>query len=217
MKYNVTISVLMAVYNTEFSLVKRAIDSVLKQTFQDFELIILDDGSDNDADKMLMSYAKKFPQKITYLHHQNQGQSMSINRGIACSHGQYIAILDADDEYKPTHLMACLKEMQFADLIASTTETIVDNYDDYFVPDKYDTSKVIHIDDCVLFATLFGRKEVFVSQKFKDMYAADAHFYENAALCYTVNKVHLKTYKYYRNSLSSACSTLKKKNRSAVV
>lgn len=206
----------MAVYNTDFPIVKRAIDSVLTQSFQDFELIIIDDGSDNDADNQLLHYAKKHQHKISYLHHKNRGQSKSINRGITCSNGHYIAILDADDEYAPNHLKACLQEMKYSDLIASTTETIVDCYEDYFVPDKYDNSKVIHVDDCVLFATLFGRKEVFVNQQFKDMYAADAHFYENAALHYNVNKVNLKTYIYYRNSANSACSTLKGKNYIAI-
>ena len=210
MQQPISISVVMAVYNTDFHLVKRAIDSVLNQTFQDFELIIIDDGSDNDVHNQLLNYAKKHQQEITYLHHKNGGQSKSINCGIAISNGQYIAILDADDEYTPNHLMACLQEMEYSDLIASTTETIVNNYEDYFVPDKHDTSKVIHVDDCVLFATLFGRKEVFTSQQFKNMYAADAHFYEHAALQYNVNKVNLKTYIYYRNSPNSTCSTLKR-------
>ena len=56
--------------------------------------------------------------------------------------------------------------MNFADLIASTTITVVDKEEDYYVPDKFDRSKVIHVDDCVLFATLFGKKEVFKTLNF---------------------------------------------------
>ena len=100
--------------------------------------------------------------------------------------------------------------MRYVDLIASTTETIVNDDADYYVPDKHDNSKVIHVDDCILFATLFGKKEVFINFNFRDEYAADAHFYERAAQKYVVNKVNLRTYIYYRNSPSSICSALKK-------
>jgi glycosyltransferase involved in cell wall biosynthesis len=165
MDFKIKISVIMSVYNTDFILVKRAIDSVLHQDFQDFELILVDDGSDNDNQNQLLSYAKNYPGKITYLRHHNRGQSASINRGILVSAGDFIAILDADDEYKPNHLRACLSEMNFAELIASTTKTIVDKEEDYFVPDKLDPTQLIHVDDCVLFATLFGKREIFINQQ----------------------------------------------------
>lgn len=208
----VKISVLMAVYNTEFALIKRAIDSVLNQNFQDFELIIIDDGSTNDTQSQLLDYATMNENKVSYLRHANRGQAKSINRGILNSIGDYITILDADDEYKPNHLWACLQEMQFADLIASTTKTIVDYEGDYYVPDKHDNSQLIHVDDCILFATLFGKREVFLNIKFQERYAADAHFYERAALKYLVKKVDLRTYIYYRNIPNSTCANLKRQN-----
>jgi glycosyltransferase involved in cell wall biosynthesis len=200
----------MSVYNTDFTLVKRAIDSVLNQDFQDFELLLIDDGSNNDSRHQMLNYAIKNETKITYLRHNNCGQSLSINRGILNSKGDYIAIIDADDEYRPNHLSACMQQMAIADLIASTTKTIVDTEADYYVPDKYDLSQLIHVDDCVLFATLFGKKEVFASQLFLDTYAADAHFYEHAAQQYRVRKVDLRTYIYYRNTPNSICSTMKR-------
>ncbi len=217
MKFKTSISVLMAVYNTDFALVKRAIDSVLNQDFSDFELILIDDGSDIEYRDQLFMYAKQHSNKIIYLRHNNCGQSKSINRGILLSNAKFIAILDADDEYKPNHLSACLREMEFAELIASTTKTIVDTEEDYYVPDKYDQRQLIHVDDCVLFATLFGKREVFLSQQFKDIYAADAHFYEHVSLKYKVKKVDLRTYIYYRNTPGSTCTKLKSKNLKALV
>jgi glycosyltransferase involved in cell wall biosynthesis len=204
------ISVLMAIYNTEFFMVKRAIDSVLNQTFQNFELILIDDGSSNDTQNLIMNYAKIHENKIVYIRHKNRGQSQSINRGILNSVGSYIAILDADDAYKPQHLEACLREMRFSDLIASTTETVVDSEEDYFVLDKYDVRRLIHVDDCVLFATLFGKKEVFQTLKFQDEYGADADFFQRAAQKFCVNKLDLRTYIYYRNMPNSICSVVKK-------
>jgi glycosyltransferase involved in cell wall biosynthesis len=217
MEKKIKISVLMSVYNTEFVLVKRAIDSVLNQDFQDFELIIIDDGSHNDIQNELFNYACKHENKITYLRHKNCGQSKSINRGILNCQGEFVTIIDADDEYQPNHLRSCLKEMQFADLIASTTKTIVDDDKDYYVPDKYDFNQVIHVDDCVLFATLFGKKEIFTHQKFQEGYAADSYFFENAAQKFIVKKVDLRTYTYYRNSPNSVCSKMKKQNLNTLI
>jgi glycosyltransferase involved in cell wall biosynthesis len=204
------ISVLMAVYNTDFSYIKRAIDSVLLQDFQDFELIIIDDGSSATNRESLLQYAEKHENKIIYLRHSNRGQSESINRGVLNSVGEFITILDGDDEYKSNHLSSCLREVKEEDLICSTTETIVDTKDDYYVPDKNDLTKLIHLDETVLFGTLFGRKKVFSSIKFKSGFAADADFYERAETQFRVKKVDLRTYIYHRNIPNSICSTIKK-------
>jgi glycosyltransferase involved in cell wall biosynthesis len=203
------ISVIMSVYNTPFVLVKRAIDSVLNQDYTDFELIIIDDGSDNSTQNEILDYAIQNEEKITYLRHKNRSQSESINRGILISNSEFITVIDADDEYKPNHLSTCLSQMKSLDLIASTTETIVDKEADYYVPDRFDTNQVIHVDDCILFATLFGKKEVFTSLNFYDMYGADAHFYERAEQQFMVQKLDLRTYIYYRNNPESLTAKVK--------
>lgn len=202
----------MSVYNTEFVLVKRAIDSVLQQDLQDFEFIIIDDGSDEKYRVELESYTNSLQNSIRYLYHTNRGQSRSINAGVLISNGKYIAIIDADDEYKISHLTACLHEMKDADLIASTTETVVDKEADYFVPDKKDPNNSIHVDDCILFATLFGKKEIFESIKFENRYAADALFFELAAKQFKVKKLNLRTYIYYRNIPTSISANLKRQS-----
>ncbi len=210
MPNKIKISVLMAVFNTEFQLTKRAIDSVLEQDFQDFELIIIDDGSTKNDRKSLLEYIEKHEDKIAYIRHSNRGQAESINRGVINSIGDYITILDSDDEYKPFHLSACLQEMEHADLICSTTETIVDSVEDYYVPDKNDLSRPIHLDDAILFGTLFGHKKVFKSIDFEGGFAADSAFYEKAKMQFTVKKVNQKSYIYYRNNPNSTCAVLKK-------
>lgn len=204
------ISVLMAVYNTNFDIVKRAIDSVLNQTFTDFELIVIDDGSNNDIQSLLLNYAIQHENKIRYLRHANCGQSASINYGVKISNGEYITIIDADDEYAPKHLQSCLNEIKQFDLIASTSKTIVDKEQDYYVPDRNNNAELIHVDDCILFATLFGKKNVFEDFPFQQKYSADAKFYELASTKYLVNKVNLRTYIYYRNNPNSIVSLMKK-------
>jgi len=205
------IAVIMSVYNTSFHLIKRAIDSVLNQDFQDFELIIIDDGSDNDTQSQILNYAIKHEDKITYLRHKNRSQAESINRGMLISNSEFITVIDADDEYKPNHLSTCLSEIKTLDLIASTTETIVNEDSDYYVPDRFDNNQVIHVDNCILFATLFGKKEVFTMLNFQNMYAADANFYERAEQQYAVKKLDLRTYVYYRNNLESLTAKIKLK------
>jgi glycosyltransferase involved in cell wall biosynthesis len=208
----VKVSVLMTVFNTDLSYTKRAIDSVLLQDFQDFELIIIDDGSKENNRESLMDYVEKYEDKITYIRHSNRGQSESINRGVLYSLGEYIAIIDSDDEYKPNHLSSCLQEINGLDLICSTTETIVDSDNDYYVPDKNDLTKLIHLDDVILFGTFFGRKNVFTSIDFKTRFSADSHFYEQASKLFLVNKLNLRTYVYHRNITTSICATIKKAN-----
>jgi hypothetical protein len=97
-------------------------------------------------------------------------------------------------------------------LVCSTTETIVDSIDDYYVPDKNDLTKLIHLDDAILFGTLFGLKKVFTSISFKSGFAADADFYEKATILFRVKKVDLRTYVYHRNIPNSICATIKKAN-----
>ena len=206
------VSVLMTVFNTDFSYTKRAIDSVLNQDFQDFELIIIDDGSKGNDRESLMDYVEKKEDKINYIRHSNRGQSESINRGVLYSLGEYITMIDSDDEYKYNHLSSCLMEINDLDLICSTSETIVDNENDYYVPDKNDLSKLIHLDEATLFGTLFGRKKVFTSIEFKTGFAADADFYERATKLFSVKKLDLRTYIYHRNIPNSICARIKKAN-----
>ena len=200
----------MAVYNTDFQLTKRAIDSVLQQDFQDFELIIIDDGSTNNDRKELLAYVEKHEDKIVYIRHSNRGQAESINRGVLLSSGEFITILDSDDEYKVHHLSSCLQEMEHVDLICSTAETVVDSVEDYYVPDKNDLSKPIHLDDAILFGTLFWHQKVFKSIDFKGGFAADSAFFERAETLFKTKKVFKRSYIYYRNNPNSTCAILKK-------
>jgi glycosyltransferase involved in cell wall biosynthesis len=200
----------MAVYNTDFQLTKRAIDSVLQQDFQDFELIIIDDGSTENDRKALLEYVQAHEVKIVYIRHRNRGQAESINRGVLNSVGEFITILDSDDEYKPHHLRTCLKEVENVDLICSTAETVVDSVDDYYVPDKNDLSKPIHLDDAVLFGTLFGHQKVFKSIDFKGGFSADSAFFERGEVQFRTKKVFQRYYIYYRNNPNSTCAVLKR-------
>ena len=64
-----------------------------------------------------LKYVEKHEDKIIYIRHSNRGQSDSINRGVLNSVGEFITIIDGDDEYKSHHLSSCLREVKEEDLI----------------------------------------------------------------------------------------------------
>ena len=92
-----TFSVVIPTYNRAHTL-PRAIESVLAQSFKDFELIVVDDGSTDETPKILERYP------IRVIHQPNRGVSAARNRGIEAARGHIIALLDSDDEWKPHKL-----------------------------------------------------------------------------------------------------------------
>ena len=95
---NPTVSVIIPTYNRAH-LVARAIQSVLNQTYKDFELIIVDDGSTDNTEDIIKEFQKK-DERIKYIKHdKNRGGSAARNTGIKAARGNFIAFLDSDDEY----------------------------------------------------------------------------------------------------------------------
>jgi len=94
---NPQLSVVMSAYNSR-SYLKAAIDSVLAQTFKDFELIVINDGSSDDTQTIIDSY--KDP-RIVKIKHKNKGLVASLNIGLAKARGEFIARHDADDLSSP--------------------------------------------------------------------------------------------------------------------
>ena len=96
------ISVLMGIYNCADTL-PEAIDSILNQTVQDFELILCDDGSVDDTCAVAQRYQKQHPDKIVLLKNEkNLGLNLTLNRCLAVAKGEFIARMDGDDLCDPT-------------------------------------------------------------------------------------------------------------------
>jgi glycosyltransferase involved in cell wall biosynthesis len=96
-----TVSVVIATYNYGRYLAG-AIDSVLAQTFQDFEIIVVDDGSTDDTPAVLQRYTAD--RRVRFFHETHRGHPQAKNRGLNASRGSFIGFLDADDEWLPTKL-----------------------------------------------------------------------------------------------------------------
>lgn len=105
---NILISVIIPTYNRG-NVIHKALDSVLKQTYKRWELIIVDDGSTDDTRIRLEPYLKN--ENIKYHYKNNEGVSSARNLGMMNSKGEYISFLDSDDEFEKNKLEVQLSEM----------------------------------------------------------------------------------------------------------
>ncbi len=93
------VSVIIPTYNRQ-DLVVESIESVFSQSYRDFEIIVVDDGSTDNTSARLQPYLDR----ITYLKQKNQGVATARNRGIRAAQGEYVCFLDSDDLWEPTKL-----------------------------------------------------------------------------------------------------------------
>ena len=186
----------------------RSINSVLGQTYKDWELLIIDDGSIDSTFEIVNKYIFE-DERIRYSKHKNVGLPISLNAGIFSACGAFITFLGSDDEYKPEHLELRISEFKKdgkVDCLFGGIEIIGDP----FVKDKNDQSKKIHIKDCIVGGTFFGKRTMFLEMSgFKDIkYSEDSEFYERAVAKYNFRKVDFPTYIYYRDTPDSICNSL---------
>lgn len=115
------ISIVVPVYNTEAYLV-RCVESVLRQTYQNWELLLIDDGSTDRSTEICDSYAEQ-DQRIRVFHQSNRGLSAARNLGMLHKNGEYLTFLDSDD-----CLADCALERMFSVLISAKVDVVVCGY-----------------------------------------------------------------------------------------
>lgn len=163
------ISVIMSTYKEDERLLRESIESILNQTYRDFEYIIILDYPDNDVHKSAIEeYALKDDRIHFYINEKNMGLTDSLNRGLSLCHGEYIARMDADDISLPDRLERQMKylEKNHYDLIGGITEMINENgsllYSIKSVPtDPKKINKALRYSQCIAHPTWLGKKEVF--------------------------------------------------------
>jgi glycosyltransferase involved in cell wall biosynthesis len=98
------ISVIIPSYNHAEYILK-CIDSVLSQTYTDWQLIVVDDGSNDDSNTIIAKYHDK---RIIHIKQENYGAHNAINKGLSLATGDYLTILNSDDEYHPERFEICM-------------------------------------------------------------------------------------------------------------
>lgn len=139
-----TLSVILPVYNVE-TFLGECLDSVLAQTFRDFELIAIDDGSSDGSAAILERYARA-DKRIRVVRQPNAGLGAARNRGLEISSGKYVHFVDSDDILEPTTYERVIGEMESHDLdqlvfsakafgekgASEATQKRIDDYNRYY-------------------------------------------------------------------------------------
>lgn len=178
------VTVVVPVYNIEAEYLRRCIDSILNQSFKNFELILVDDGSTDGSGKIIDEYASA-DSRICAIHKENGGSSSARNLAIAKAKGEYLSFIDSDDYVEPDFLERLLEPIERAVKEGAAVPKIVqvgrneidsegNRLSDICVPPKEEIcidnkeffkSLIMHVGDCS-FCTKLTARELFSGKEF---------------------------------------------------
>lgn len=118
-KDNPLVSIVVPIYNAE-KILTECLDSILMQTYENIEVVLIDDGSHDKSAEICLTYQKQYGgDKVKYIYQKNSGPSVARNKGIEVSQGKYIAFVDADDTVSPAMIstMVATAEDQDAEMV----------------------------------------------------------------------------------------------------
>lgn len=187
------ISVIVPFYNIE-QYVSYCLDSILAQTFRDFELICINDGSKDGTRELLDAYAEKDP-RVKVIHQENQGLSAARNNGLQFAAGKYIAFINGDDAVTPEYLEILYSEAEKSGADFAFCDYAKTEADQRSVPEPCREHPADIIQDSIIHSQLSKkiRLPVFAWAKlFRRDFLADAPF---------VPGVYFEDYLFFYTSL----------------
>jgi glycosyltransferase involved in cell wall biosynthesis len=221
-KYNHSplVSIILCTYNRAH-LVKRAIASVLTQSYRSWELIVIDDGSADDTWQVVMPVVKSDP-RITYCYHVNTGLARSRNIGITLASGEYTTFLDSDDEYQDNHLSVRIEAMEKKPSLALIYGGVeyVGPLEKQYAPDAQRPGKKIHLSKCYASGTFFARTSAFKKLNgFRNLpFAEDFDFIRRMQKKgLKIAKVKEPTYRYRVDSDNRLCDLYERGGEQAIL
>lgn len=227
------ISIILPCFNSEKT-IRRTIESVLNQTYKDFELIIVDDGSTDCSASLILNYKDD---RIKYFFQNNSGQGAARNVGINKSTGKYISFIDSDDEMEKNFIetMSFYMETMDADLVECNYTIIEESkkskimiYKNTYISESIDSNISHYLKKGlqVVNSTYPVWNKMYKSELIKnnniefseDSYNEDYLF--NCRYLFKINKligINYLGYFYYRDNFSTTKSGFKDKDFSLVV
>ena len=192
-------SVILCTFNRA-DVLPEAIESALRQTWTDFELLVIDDGSEDGTAEVVERYRARDPRVVHLRHEENRGLPAARNTGLRTGKREWATFLDSDDTYRPEHLALrarSIREDPAVDLIHSPATVLGENW----VADRHNPARRISLEECRLGGTFFVRRsgalEIggFPSVEYGD----DSLFFEKAeAAGFRIRRLEARTYVYNR-------------------
>ncbi|MBI1918589.1 MAG: glycosyltransferase family 2 protein [Planctomycetes bacterium] len=137
------VSVIIPTYNRR-PLLERALRSLARQTFLDFETIVCDDGSSDDTSRLIEQWTRQAPFSLRYAYQARGGPARARNRGIALAFGEFVALLDSDDTYHPDKLSLQVEMMrQSPHLVFCYTDYRLMPYNRVVRPGEFDRARYL--------------------------------------------------------------------------
>ena len=205
-------SIIITTYNRSVIL-KRALDSLIRQTEKDWEAIIVDDASSDDTQSLVLPYLIG-NKSIRYFVKSHSGEAMSKNEGINLTTGRFISFLDSDDGYSPEHLhlrKAILMQYPSVSFLYGGVKVIGNQ----FVPDRFNPEKRIHLSECVIGGTFFIDRNTLLRLKgFKNiLLGTDSDLFKRAVISGVMMKeTAIPTYIYHHETEDSITNMLLSKS-----
>jgi glycosyltransferase involved in cell wall biosynthesis len=202
------VSIVIPTYNRS-TVVRRAIDSVFAQTFQDFEVVVVDDGSTDDTRGALVGY----PDRLRYIAQKNQGPAAARNHGMEQARGQFIGFLDSDDLYYPDNIEAHVRvfERNPAAGLVYSGSLIVDHEGNPIKeqrPDPRNRGDVLErliLYNFITTSTVLMRKECFTAvggMNTRLWFAEDLYYWLRIAAKYPVDFAEQVLVRYQRSQIA---------------
>ena len=186
------VSIIVPVYNEE-EYVSTCLDSLINQTLDDIEIILIDDNSTDNSLNILLDYAKKYPNIKVYHNEKNIGQGASRNRGLSLATGEYIGFVDSDDYIRNTMYEDMYKSVlnnNYPEVV--TTEILFVKDDGYANRDlgflARGKEKIINpmLDkNAVIFESPAVCNKIFRRDTLKDFYFVEDSLFEDIPFSYT--------------------------------
>ncbi|MCI6272262.1 MAG: glycosyltransferase [Erysipelotrichaceae bacterium] len=183
----VKVSVIVPCFNAE-KYISKALDSLLSQTLDDMEIIVINDGSSDNSKEIIDEYYKKYPNKIRVYHQENKGIASVRNYGLSLVNGEYFGFLDSDDYTKSDmyfKMYAKAKETD-ADMVVSNFMWVSDKKERLEKEGPYIAGKDMMVK---LFATLWNKIYKTSLIKESDLKFPDGNRYEDACFLYCLSSI----------------------------